>query len=107
MMADLQAVYCAGCWASVIILALAVVDAQLRETEMPGFKGSTKQLLDELGGDPQLHWLRKRRNSLVHLDEDSPALTVDQQWLDRHDLELDAQKAVQLCIEAFFSNPGV
>lgn len=103
--ADVQAVFCAGAWASVIILAMAVVDAQLRETELPGFRGTTKALLNKANANPKLDQLRRKRNALIHVDPDNPALTVDQQWFERSQLESQAREAVTLMFEAFFMSP--
>ena len=89
--ADVEAAFCAGAWAGVIILAMAVVDASLREAERPGFKGNVKDLITAAGATPQLQTLRTRRNALVHVHPDRPALTVDQQWLDRKRLEAEAR----------------
>jgi len=105
LIADVQSAFCAGAWIAVIVLAMAVVDAQLRETEIPGFTGNTKRLIDAAGANPDLQRLRKRRNSLVHLNPDNPALTVDQQWFDRDRLEAEAQEVVKLMFEAFYMGP--
>jgi len=43
LLGEVQTTFCAGAWVAVIVLAMAVVDAQLRETELPGFKGSTRE----------------------------------------------------------------
>jgi len=104
--AEVQAVFCAGAWAAVIILALAVVDSALRETELPGFTGNTQQLLAQAGATPRLQALCRRRNALVHLNPESPAITVDQQWLNRDQLEAEARQAVELMFEAFYWSPG-
>jgi hypothetical protein len=48
LIAEVQSVFCAGAWVAVIILATAVIDAQLRETEVPRFKGNLKELLVHL-----------------------------------------------------------
>ena len=105
--ADVQACFCAGAWAAVIIVAMAVVDAALRETECPEFKGDTKKLIQVAGANQKLQELRKRRNALVHVDPDAPALTVDQQWADRATLEAQAREAVELMFEAFYISPWV
>ena len=105
--ADVQATVCAGAWGAVIILAMAVVDAALRETELPGFRANTKDLLDAVGTNPELQHLRKRRNDLVHVDPNKPALTVDQQWTNRRELERQARRAVELMFEAFYIGPWV
>ena len=106
LIADVQSCFCAGAWVSVILLAFTVIDAQLRETEIPEFKGNSEQLLDTLGFDKRFQDLRKRRNRIVHLNPDKPAITVDQQWGNRRELEEEAKKAVKLMVEAFYSNPG-
>ena len=104
---EVQTAFCAGAWAGVIILAMAVVDAALRETEIPGFAGSTKKLIELTSADPRLQKMRKRRNALVHIDPENPALTVDQQWIERDELETEAREAVKLMFEAFFISPSV
>ena len=62
LMMDLELVFCAGAWISVIILSLSIIDAQLREVEAPGFHGNTEKLIKETGLTNELDWLRKRRN---------------------------------------------
>ena len=107
LIGEAQTCFCAGAWISVIILAFTVIDAQLRETEVPGFKGNSKRLLGDLGFDGRFQKLRERRNRIIHIRSDSPGITVDQQWADRKELEEEAREAVELMLEAFFSNPGV
>ncbi len=107
LIAEVQSTFCAGAWAAVIILAAAVIDAQLRETETIGFRGNTAQLINATGGEPALHQLRRRRNALVHVNADNPALTVDQQWTERERLEEEARSAVRLMFRTFFMSPGL
>jgi len=107
LIGEVQMSYCAGAWVSVIVLAFTVIDAQIRETEDPGFTGNSKCLLDTLGFDERFQELRKHRNRIIHINPDAPAITVDQQWDDRDELEKEAREAVELMLEAFFSNPGV
>ncbi len=102
LIGEAQTCFCAGAWISVIILAFTVIDAQLRETEVPGFNGNSKRLLGDLGFDGRFQKLRECRNRIIHIRSGSPGITVDQQWADRKALE-----AVELMLEAFFSNPGV
>lgn len=106
LIAEAQSCFCAGAWVSVIILCFTVVETQLKETEIPDFKGSSKQLLEILDFDEKFQQLRMRRNRLVHLDIANPAITVDQQWEDREKLQKEAEDAIQIMMEAFFSNPG-
>lgn len=104
--ADVQACFCAGAWLGVIVLAASVVDATLREIELPGFTGNSRDLIAQAGADPRLQKLRKRRNSLVHVSQVSAAITVDQQWADRASLESEAREAVTLMFGAFYLTPG-
>jgi hypothetical protein len=107
LIGEAQTAFCAGAWVAVIVLCMAVVDAQLRETEFPEFSGNTKELVSYAQGNPSLHRLRKRRNDIIHVDPDNPAITLNQQWSNREILEKEARDAVTLMFEAFYSNPGV
>jgi hypothetical protein len=102
--ADVQSAFCAGAWLAVILLSLTVIDTHLREVEAPDFKGSTKKLLDMRGTNPRLQGLRRRRNSLIHVDTQSPAITVDQHWSDHKILEAEARSAIELMFEAVYEN---
>jgi len=104
---EVRTAFCAGAWVAVIIMAMAVIDAQFRETELPDFKGNTKQLLHVLNADPLLQTLRERRNALVHVDCDNPAITVDDMWSKGEELEREARSAITLMLEAFYMNPAV
>lgn len=104
---EVQAAFCAGAWAGAVILAMAVVDAALRETKLFDFTGPTKNLIEITRADPRLQKMRKRRNDLVHIDPENPALTVDQQWDERDKLEAEAREAVKLMLEAFYISPSV
>lgn len=103
--ADLQCAFCAGAWIAVIVLAAATIDAHLHDAE--GFSGNAKRAIDAAGADPQLHALRKRRNTLIHADSNNPAITVDQLWSERLRLEEDARLAVKLVFRLFYANPWV
>lgn len=81
---------------------MAVIDAALRETEVPGFKGNTKKVIEAANANPRLQKMRERRNALVHVAPENPALTVDQQWIERDKLEVQAREAVELMFEAFY-----
>lgn len=107
LIGEVQMAFCAGAWVAVLVLAMAVVDAQLRETELPGFAGNTKQLLDGAQANPELQHLRERRNSIVHIDPENPAITVDEQWANRTELEQEARQAVRLMFEAFYIGPWI
>jgi len=105
LIGEVQTAFCAGAWLAVIVLAMAVVDSQLREFT-PGFAGSTKRLLMDAQVNPKLQRLRERRNAIINLDAENPAITVDQQWTNRKELEQEAKQAVELMFEAFYSDPG-
>lgn len=107
LIAEVQSCYCAGAWIAVIVLSFTVIDAQLLETELPGFKGNSKSMLEMLGFGSEYQELRLLRNRIIHLDPERPAITVDQQWSDRAQLQKTAERAIDLMLSAFFSNPGV
>lgn len=99
LMLDLQATFCAGAWAAVVILSAAIVDSQGREAraltgskDVPGVARS------------ELRWLRDLRNRLVHEDRTKPVLTVDDQWLRRDRWERHARRAVEAAFAALY--PG-
>jgi hypothetical protein len=73
LMIDLQAVFCAGAWAAVVILAAVIVDAQLREV-----RGGP-----ERPAASERQWLRRLRNALVHEDPTKPGLTLEDHWTRR------------------------
>jgi hypothetical protein len=107
LIGEVQIAFCAGAWIAVIVLAMAVVDAQLRETEVPEFIGNTRQLLIAAEANPELQCLRQRRNAIIHLDPDRPAITVEQQWGNHKELEREAREAIKLMFEAFYIGPWV
>jgi hypothetical protein len=107
LIGEVQTAFCAGAWVAVLVLAMAVVDAQLREAEVPGFRGNTQQLLDAAQANPELQRLRERRNSIIHISPENPAITVDQQWANRAELEQEARQAVKLMFEAFYIAPWI
>lgn len=99
---DVKIAFCAGAWLAVIILAAAVVDTHLREYQVPeGFVGNAARLLDAAHADPALHGLRQRRNALMHLDDrQAPAVTINDRWDKRPELEGEAREAVHLMFRA-------
>jgi len=107
LIGEVQTAFCAGAWVAVIVLAMAVVDAQIRETELPEFIGNTRQLLIAADANSDLQRLRERRNAIIHIDPENPAITVDQQWANRTELEQEARQAIRLMFEAFYIGPWV
>ena len=106
LLVELQSCYCAGAFLTVIILSVSIIDAQLRETEASDNKIGTAKLLDEFFTGKDINWLRKLRNKYVHVDIDNPALTIDDQYTNRKQMESDARQAIQMVIHAFFQSPG-
>ncbi|MBK8713023.1 MAG: hypothetical protein IPL97_14320 [Niastella sp.] len=106
LLVELQSCYCAGAFLAVIILSVSIIDAQLRETEAMDNKIGTAKLLDEYFTGKDINWLRKLRNKYVHVDIDNPALTIDDQYNNRKQMESDARLAIQMVLHAFFQSPG-
>ena len=96
LMVDLQAVFCAGAWAATVILAAAIVDAQMREArggpERPSFE--------------ERRWLRRLRNALVHEDARGPALTLEDHWSRRGEWEANARRSVEAALAALYPGTG-
>jgi hypothetical protein len=90
LMIDLQAIFCAGAWASTVILAATIVDSQLRYT-------APDEVLAE-----ELEWLRRTRNALVHENPNAPEITVEDQWMNRRDWERAARRAVAATLSALY-----
>jgi hypothetical protein len=107
LLSDVQSAFCAGAWIAVVILAAAAIDGHLREVEFPDAKGNAQKLIDQSGGDSRLHSLRKRRNALVHVNPASFAITVEQQYTDRNQLEQDARSAVRVMFEVIYAFPSI
>lgn len=106
LLVELQSCYCAGTFLAVIILSVSIIDAQLRETEAVDNKIGTAKLLEEYFTGKDINWLRKLRNKYVHIDIDNRALTIDDQYTNRKQMESDARRAIQMVIHAFFQSPG-
>jgi hypothetical protein len=85
---------------------MSVIEIQLRDIETPNFNGNAKKLLNSLSWD-NVHWLRKRRNELLHGSRTKEILTTDQQWTNRHNQEREARKAIKTMIKVFYDNPWV
>src|SRR3546814_21039689 len=96
-MIDLQAVFCAGAWAAVVILACAVTEAQggSRRESLPGVP------------DSDYRWLRALRNRLSHEKRNDPELTIEDQWL-RRDLWAErARRAVAVAFASLDPSPAL
>lgn len=105
---DLEIAFCAGAWISVIVLAHAAIDATIRDTETGNYKANSKA---SFGGDPDLEWLRKKRNMLVHVSDSSSKHAIpisDLHNIDQyHDsLEEGAKRAMKLVFRTIYADPG-
>jgi len=106
MLFEVQCCFCAGAWAAVIILAFAVAEANLSETDADAKKKTSVELLRRSGLEKEFEGLRLRRNSLIHARRDGAAITLDNQYDDRSQLEEEARAAVCLMFKAFYSQVG-
>jgi hypothetical protein len=109
LLVDLQAIYCAGAFVSVIIIFCTLIDAHPRESELaPSFDGGIKEAFLTSVYNSDLEWLRRRRNELVHLRVNKPlAISVEDQWSRRIVHEADAQRAIELIANVLFENPWI
>ena len=95
LVGEVQMAFCAGAWVTVLVMAIAVIESHIGEF---GYS--------DLTGNSTFQKLRKRRNSIVHFQEKHPGISVDQQWLNRLQLEAEAKEAVRLMFEVFYSDVG-
>lgn len=103
---DMDISFCAGAWAAVIIIAHAVVDAWLRDTEICDYKSSSYKLFGE---DDDLQWLRKRRNQLVHVSADQTTFEEAELHMIEENfesMEPEARRAARIVFRVMFANPG-
>lgn len=104
---DMSIAYCAGAWLSVIVMAVSVIDAHLRETQAMDDKiGTAKLLSDHYEGD-NIDWLRKLRNSYVHVNEKSPLAEMNFYYNNQDIMKANASTAMKMAINALFQNPGI
>lgn len=95
LVGEVQVAFCAGAWVTALVMAIAVVESHIGE-----FRYS------DLTDNPALQNLRKRRNSIVHFQEKHPGISLDQQWLNRTQLETEAKEAIRMMFEVFYSDVG-
>lgn len=103
---DVERAFCAGAWVSVIVMAHAAIDATLRDTELGDYDANSKSIFR---GDPELEWLRKRRNRLVHVTDGPngiPQADLDDFDVFHDSLEQDAKRAVQLLFRTIYASLG-
>ena len=95
LVGEVQTAFCAGAWITVLVMAIAVAESHFGEFGYSDFTDN-----------PTLHNLRKRRNSIVHFQAKHPGVGLDQQWLNRTQLETEAKEAIRLMFEVFYSDVG-
>ncbi len=105
---DIETAFCAGAWVSVIILAHAAIDATIRDTELGDYRSNSKVIFNE---DPELEWLRKTRNALVHVSCEGKSTFLPEGEMDNmaeyhHSLENSATRAIKLVFKTIYASPG-
>jgi hypothetical protein len=94
LLAELEAVFCAGAWAAAVIVAWALVEAEQRKAARAlAARGA------EPRPEPDADWLRERRNALVHASSDEGADPLP----DEATLEATAQGAVRVAFNTLFA----
>lgn len=109
LLVDLQAIFCAGAFISVLIISCTILDSHLREAELgERFDGGMQAAFEFSDNKDELGWLRKRRNELVHFKSSrGPVITVDDHYALRDAHEVDARRAIKLVASVLFENPWV
>jgi hypothetical protein len=91
LLAELEALFCVGAWASVVIVAWALVEAEQRAL---AWRGAAEQR-----PEPDIDWLREQRNALVHIAPDGSGNDMP----DEETLEQIAQGAVRVAFKTLFA----
>jgi hypothetical protein len=86
LLAELEILFCAGAWASVVIVGWTLVEGSLR-----------RQAIDDSPTPPDIDWLRERRNALAHIAFDAPDMPADSE------LEIMAQGTVRIVFKTLFA----
>jgi hypothetical protein len=87
LLAELETVFCAGAWATSVIVAWAIVEADARVAARAGAG---------IQEAPDVDWLRARRNRLVHVDarDEMPDAVELRSW---------AEGAVRIVFKTLFA----
>src|SRR5690606_22274662 len=105
LLIELETVFVAGAFVATIVLAAAIVEAQLRQRTGAGPMLAAGLVFADAGGDEALDWLRHWRNRLLH-PSNPPALTPDMFWFQADELEAEAQRAVDLVVRSLTEGMG-
>lgn len=92
LLAELEAVFCAGAWAAAVIVAWALVEAEERAAAQ-----AAAARREEARPEPDADWLRAQRNTLVH------AAPGEGEMPDDTALEAMAQGAVRVAFKTLFA----
>lgn len=103
---DVRRSFLAGAWASVIVMAQAVIEASLRDLQTQDYDSKAKALFF---GQEDLERMRNLRNELVHPQAPGTASLVwavpNGDYVACHaNLEADAKRAYELMLEAIYAN---
>ena len=90
LLAELEAVFCAGAWAAAVIVAWALVEAEERAAAQ-----AAAARHEEPRPEPDADWLRAQRNALVHAGAG--------EMPDDAALEAMAQGAVRVAFKTLFA----
>lgn len=106
LLVELETVFTAGAWVATVILAVAVIEAHLREQALAAGRVidpylNAGALFTEAGLDERFDALRWARNRALHVS-DPPTLTVDMHWFEADRLEAEARMAVRLVAVALY-----
>jgi hypothetical protein len=106
LLVELETVFGAGAWVATVILAVAVIEAHLREQAMASGRAvdpylNAGALFLEAGLDERFDKLRRARNRALHVS-DPPTLTVDMHWFEAERLEAEARYAIRLVAAALY-----
>lgn len=85
LLAELEILFCAGAWASTVILAWTLVEGTLRRSG------------GESDPPPDVDWLRERRNALAHIATGEDEIPAEAE------LETFAQGAVRIVFKTLFA----
>ena len=101
MILELEHLFCAGAWLSVLVIAQAVVETSLAAFNRKG--KNALEFLDSYGLKENAEWLKSRRNPLLHRHStQDAAITLERQLNFRESLRIDAKKAVAYALKISF-----
>ena len=106
LLVELETVFGAGAWIATVILAVAVIEAHLREQAIASGQAvdpylNAGRLFAEAGLDERFDTLRRARNRALHVS-DPPTLRVDMHWFEAERLEAEARFAVRMVATALY-----